>query len=357
MSDEGPLDFSWVPSNNIAHDQVQTAIPKKHTLPNVSDIPDYYIKDGIKVYTNKGQEKFTSISASDYRKIKDELFGVEVMGYDLNRLSIQKRKDIWNDLHNQLLTHIRSLKELFPYQDFSSVYKKAEDIVFRIRYDSINTNTVAMQYSSLDYPFILIHIEPSHMDDAHSLTSLRHEFTHFCCNFNQNIGNLNVIPSLLYEGITQQITNKVLKHEPNTFDNKSIEYASHCYEVFTKIAQIYITLVGEKTVVNSYFEYDMSHINKELGKYFDQEFIKHLNMELHNLSMCANEDIWNNKMPYESIYEFPYFIKFMNEAANIFNTWQEHEIAMINKEKIRYIFSSFDTFFAERKINGKAVLR
>lgn len=356
MSEE-PLDFSWASSNKTLYNQKDAVTSNANTSTSTLNNPDYYIKDGIKIYTSKGQEKFISIKDSDYQRIKDELSGVEVLGYDLNHLSIQKRKDIWNDLHDQLLTHIKSLKELFPYRDFSSIYKKADDIVFRIRYDSINTNTIGMQYTSLDYPFILIHIEPQHMDDAHSLTSLRHEFTHFCCNFNQSMSNIEVIPSILYDGITQQITNKVLKHEPNTFDSKSIDYASHSYEVFTKIAQVYISLIGEKVVVNSYFEYDMSYINKGLEKYFDPDFIKHLNMELHALSMCAYEDIWNNKMPYESIYEFPYFIKFMNLAANIFSRYYEHEVAMNNKEIIKYIFSSFDTFFAERKINGKASLK
>ena len=335
-----------------------------------SDELYYFDENGVKRYTKKGQDAFYKVSKLDYLNTKNKLNGVDIIGQTLESVSLEKRGEIWNDLHGQLVKHINSLKKLYPYRDFSKIYQKANNIVFRIRYENTDFNIEADQFCNNQFPLIGIHIEPQYISDEHGLTGIRHEFTHFCCDSNDKNPNyvrnyLTIMPTILTEGCTQMVTNNVLVYEK--FDKGCIDFAKSTYDVYTKIAEIYISLLGEKNVLDSYFEQNMKYINNAFlnvasriprySKLIDSTFVERLNMDLTRLFFCTTRGVNAVDMKQNSIYDFPYFIKFLEFAYNIFDREPNYDVAMQNTDKINYILSSFDAFFKAKKANGEAVLR
>lgn len=336
----------------------------------LSEEKTYYIdENGKKRYTREAQEEFNKVTKRDYLRIKNELNSVEILGKQRELVSLEKRKEIWDDLHSQLITHINTLKKLYPYHDFSKAYKKAEDVVFRIRYAEENMGEVADQFTSKLCPFIGIHIEPQYVSDAHGLTGLRHEFTHLCCELDYDSyvkerTNLTRFPVVLEEGVTQYIQTSAIIYE--NFDEDSIKLSKDTYYVYTKIAEIYKNLFGEKVLIESYFSSDMTLINnsfKELAsqiprfsKLIDDRFLERLNIDLNRLFLTTRR---NNDADTSitSINRFPYLMKFFEFAYIIFDREPNFDIAFANLELINDVINSLDNFFDERKIGKKAALR
>lgn len=329
----------------------------------------YYDENGVKQYTKKGNDAFQKATKLDYLNIKGKMNGVEVLGFDFERLSLEKRLEIWSDLYKQLVVHIKSLEELYPYRDFSPIYQKAKNVAFRIRYEEEDMNVRADQYCYSNFPLIGIHIEPQHISDAHGLTGIKHEFTHFCCGpdlntINEERTNLTRMPLTLVEGITQSINNDVLEHEK--FDKESIDYAKLTYETFVKIAELYKLLLGEKVVINSYFDLDMTPINnafKQLAsriprfsKLINDEFLERLNIDLKRLFLSTSTGVEYDNLRCESVYDFPYFMKFLEFSSYMLDREPNYDIAIQNADRIKNILFSLDSFFKEKRKTGKAAI-
>ncbi len=326
-----------------------------------------YTSDGKKIYSKEAQDRFFFVTKKDYFNIRNNLNGVEILGKESEIVSLETRKEIWNDLSSQLNRHIQSLKELYPYCDFSQVYEKKPYLVYRIRFTNEEMNEKANQFNSIVAPLIGIHMEPQYNNDVVGLTALRHEFTHFCCNIDYD-ANLEMVennqtiyspkfPSILNEGLTQHITNEVLVHEH--FDKESVTHGILTYNSYTKIAQIYMSLLGREYVINSYFKHDMSLINNAFISLVNQyprykevinnDFIHNLNRELEIIHLYLVANIKLKNVSYDSIYNFNYFNRFMEFASFIFNKQPDYIIAQENIEKIKNIYQLLDEEFSQVK--------
>ena len=326
-----------------------------------------YTPDGKKIYSKEAQDRFYLVTKKEYFNIKNNLNGVEILGKESENVSLETRKEIWNDLSEQLNKHLQSLMELYPYCDFSHVFEKKPYLVYRIRFTNEEMDEKAYQFNSTVAPLIGIHMEPQYNSDTVGLTAIRHEFTHFCCNVDYN-GNLEdaennkkryspEFPSILNEVLTQQITNEVLIHEQ--FDEESIKYGMSTYDSYTKFAQVYMALLGRECMIDSYFKHDMSLINASFIKLasqfprykdvIDNNFVHNLNRELEIIYLYLESNIRLNSVSYDSIYEFKYLNRFMEFAGFIFNKQPDYIIAQENIEKIKNIYQLLDEEFSQVK--------
>lgn len=297
-------------------------------------VSEYTTIDGKKIYSPESNKQIQNITTSTYLNLKNRHNGIYIMDVDESSIDIEKDK-FKKFLVAELKKHLKSLSELFPYHDFSYIKQNYDVLTFIVRFSNVETDIAYNGFNKVNLPIIFLQLEPRNNEKDNTIKTLRHEYTHFCCNgsINKKIKNgyLKNVPRFLNEGLTQDVTNQVFNHEH--FDQNVINMGLQTYTINTQLAHIYITLFGDRTVYSSYFDQDMSLINKKFvelvkktgisldnilfpGEKNLNDFIARLNFELEYLSNYLGQCSFSNA---PKDLKFNHIDKFLDIANTYFS--------------------------------------
>lgn len=300
----------------------------------------YSDESGNMLLTNEENERFSKVDYELYLTIKGRRYNGIMSPY-----SDEKNQELKKELDRKLYEHIYTVSQICPYINFDRIYKKAKNVVYRVREIHGDHEENIKGASFVDYPIINLHLDKDSKNVYHKEVIMTHEFTHFLCKKpKEKRTYYNHISSFRNEGITQYLT--IMSLLKRNKDNNYINYARGIYPLNLKYTDILVDFLGDNVIFTSYINRDNLYINEAIknendihsaGEFnIDKKFLATLSYEEDNFhAYLYQKKKVNNKL---TMNDFPYMCKLLMFISSVYDLNPDYIVAEEKKEKIKRFF-------------------